>query len=65
MAHRLIKEYFNHTLLTELNRMDYQKFINEYAGNHSTNSTRKLNSYIRNCLDDAIHERTNTQERHI
>ncbi|PTI71970.1 site-specific integrase [Mammaliicoccus vitulinus] len=56
IAHRLIKEYFNHTLLTELNRMDYQKFINEYAGNHSTDSTRKLNSYIRNCLDDAIHD---------
>ncbi|GGB91427.1 tyrosine-type recombinase/integrase [Staphylococcus nepalensis] len=55
-AYKHIKEHFRHKLLKDIKRTEYQKFLNEYGLTHSYETIRKLNSYIRNAFDDAIHE---------
>ena len=55
-AYKHIKAYFSHKLLKDIKRTEYQKFLNEYGLTHSYETIRKLNSYIRNAFDDAIHE---------
>lgn len=42
--------------LKDLSRYHYQDFINEFSKNHSKESIRKLNGYIRTSLDDAVYE---------
>lgn len=42
--------------LKDLTRYHYQEFINDFSKNHSKESIRKLNGYIRTSLDDAVYE---------
>ncbi|ALM56686.1 site-specific integrase [Staphylococcus equorum] len=42
--------------LKDVTRYHYQEFINEFAKEHSKETIRKLNGYIRTSLDDAVYE---------
>ncbi|MBI5972173.1 MULTISPECIES: tyrosine-type recombinase/integrase [Staphylococcus] len=42
--------------LKDLTRYHYQNFINDFSKNHSKETIRKLNGYIRTSLDDAVYE---------
>ncbi|MGR3742069.1 tyrosine-type recombinase/integrase [Companilactobacillus sp. DQM5] len=55
-ASKLIKEYFNDTKLSDINKATYQKFLDEYGKNHIKDNTSRINGYIRASLQDAIDE---------
>lgn len=55
-AHMHLKNYFNNKLLKDIKQSDYQQFLNEYGKSHNRETARKLNSYVRNACDQAIHE---------
>lgn len=53
---KTIQEYFGSTPIQNITKRDYQKFLNEYAKNHSKNTVKKLNSHVRACVQEAIDE---------
>lgn len=56
-AHQeLVEEHFKDTAIQAISKMDYQKFLNEFAKTHAKESTRKLNTHIRACVKYAIEE---------
>ncbi len=55
-AHMHLKNYFNNKLLKDVKQSDYQQFLNEYGKSHNRETARKLNSYVRNACEQAIHE---------
>lgn len=55
-AHAHLKNYFGNRRIKDIKQSDYQKFLNEYGKNHNRETARKLNSYVRNVCDQAIHE---------
>ena len=55
-AHAHLKKYFGNRRIKDIKQSDYQKFLNEYGKNHNRETARKLNSYVRNVCDQAIHE---------
>jgi len=42
--------------MNELDRQTYQKFLNEFAKTHEKQTTRDLNTQIKACIQDALHE---------
>ncbi|PNH22966.1 site-specific integrase [Staphylococcus haemolyticus] len=55
-AYKDIKKFFGNSYIKNIKRSDYQRFLNEYGESHALGTTKKINSYIRNCFDYAIHE---------
>ncbi|MFK3938903.1 tyrosine-type recombinase/integrase [Alkalihalobacillus sp. NPDC078783] len=53
---RTLKDFFKDKPLQQMNKRDYQYFLNEYGKNHARSSSKKLNSHIRACVKDAIDE---------
>lgn len=53
---KTIQKYFGSTPIQNITKRDYQKFLNEYAENHSKNTVKKLNSHVRACVHEAIDE---------
>ncbi|UXR44798.1 site-specific integrase [Staphylococcus simulans] len=54
--HNHIEKHFKNTFLKDIKPSDYQRFINHYGSNHNIDGVRKLNSSVRNCFHQAIHE---------
>jgi len=50
----VIDNYFPNAKLTEISKMDYQSFMNDYQKTRSTVTCKKTNSIIRSCIQDAI-----------
>lgn len=55
-AIKLAADYFGNTKLKDINRISYQKFINDYAENHATETVQKVHTYCRACIRDAFEE---------
>ncbi len=51
-----IQNYFGSKPIQQINKREYQTFLNEYAKDHAQASTRKLNTHIRACVRNAIDE---------
>jgi integrase len=51
-----IKEHFEGKPIQEINKREYQSFLNGYGLTHAKATTRKLNTHIRACVKDAIDE---------
>nr|WP_283590455.1 site-specific integrase [Ligilactobacillus saerimneri] len=49
-----IIEYFKDTMLKDIKRSDYQRFINWYGKSHAMVSVKKVNGHIRSCIGYAI-----------
>lgn len=52
----VIDNYFPEKKLTDISKMDYQKFMNDYMKNRSTLTCEKTNGIIHSCVQDAIDE---------
>lgn len=53
----LFKEHFgDYMLVKNITRSEYQKFLNEYGQNRTTETVRKVNGCIAPCLRDAIYD---------
>lgn len=52
----LIAKYFDKVKLKDVNRNNYQDFINRYSLNHSKETVRKINSKFNACFKDALHD---------
>jgi len=50
----VIDNYFPNTKITDISKMDYQSFMNDYQKTRSTVTCKKTNSIIRSCIQDAI-----------
>lgn len=53
---KTIKDYFTDTPIQNINKREYQEFLNKYGETHAKASTRKLNTHIRACVKSAIEE---------
>ena len=53
---RTVSDYFGHVFIQDINKSDYQEFLNVYGETHAKESTRKLNIHIRACVREAIDE---------
>lgn len=51
-----IYQYFGNSLLKDITKADYQKFIDQYSKSRSKASVRRVNGYVSTVLDDAIDE---------
>ncbi|MEC1714993.1 tyrosine-type recombinase/integrase [Schinkia azotoformans] len=51
-----IKNHFGGIPIQNINKSAYQAFLNKYGENHAKASTRKLNTHIRACIQNAIEE---------
>ncbi|WDT66065.1 site-specific integrase [Companilactobacillus crustorum] len=51
-----IQKYFRGELLKDITKIDYQKFIDDYARNHVKDSIYRINGYIRTCIKEAMGE---------
>ena len=49
-----LKTYFKHTLITDITRIEYQKFINWYGRTHAKITVAKVNSIVRACINNAV-----------
>lgn len=49
-----VRTYFKNTLLKDVTRENYQKFINWYGKGRATASVRKIHIYASSCLEDAF-----------
>lgn len=47
---------FGHYKLKEINRNEYQKWINELRGHYSEGTVRRINSIMSCAMNDAVHE---------
>ncbi|WP_461241169.1 tyrosine-type recombinase/integrase [Paucilactobacillus sp. N302-9] len=52
--YNIIKGYFGDTLMHDINRMDYQNFLNAYAKNHAKNSVSKLHNAVQIAVKYAV-----------
>jgi len=55
-THNSIKQYFKNKTIQDINKRDYQEFINEYGKTRQRSTVKKLNGQIRACVLDAIDE---------
>lgn len=51
-----VKEFFGGASMKEINRDNYQKFLNWYGADHTTASLSKIHTYAKMCIQDALHE---------
>lgn len=54
LSSTIIHKYFGTKNLQEINREDYQAFINWYGADHSKETISKVNGHIRACVQNAI-----------
>lgn len=52
----VIQKYFGNSMLSKINRRQYQKFLTEYGSDHSKATVAKKNSHIRACVKNAIYD---------
>lgn len=52
----ILRKYFGPTKINNINRNDYQKFINRYGEDHSKITVKKLHGVIKACISDAYDE---------
>ena len=52
----LIKLNFPDVKISKMNRLKYQKFINDYGSTHAKDTVKKTHGSIRSCVKDAISE---------
>lgn len=52
----LIDKHFEGLKLNEINRTNYQEFINQYGANHSKETVKKIHGKITACFKDAVHD---------
>ncbi|BBN99199.1 site-specific integrase [Sporolactobacillus terrae] len=53
---KFAEKYFSCVKMKELDRMTYQKALNEYGETHATASVSKRHIYMKACIQDAIQE---------
>ncbi|WP_144471428.1 tyrosine-type recombinase/integrase [Bacillus pumilus] len=51
-----IKVNFPGKYLHEINKREYQQFLNDFGSNHAKQTVRKINTHIRACVQEAIEE---------
>lgn len=51
-----IREYFSGQCIQDVDKREYQKFMNEYGKTYAKTTAQKLNSHIRACVKDAMDE---------
>ena len=51
-----VERYFADEPIQRINKTKYQLFLNDYADTHAKETTRKLNTHIRACVQDAVDE---------
>lgn len=49
-----IKDYFGNTNIRQIDRLNYQKFINWYGSTHAPSSVQKVNGFVRSAVRSAI-----------
>lgn len=54
VTYRDLKQYFKHKHITEITRIDYQKFINWYGSNHAKITVSKVNAIVRACVKNSM-----------
>lgn len=55
-AQTYIQNYFRGELLKDITKIDYQRFIDDYARDHVKDSIYRINGYIRTCIKEAMGE---------
>lgn len=55
-VYNVLNKYFGKTLLKDVTRAKYQKFIVKYGQNHSPNTMRKINNSIKPCVKNAVYD---------
>lgn len=53
----LIKEHFKDKFITDIDRKDYQAFLNHIGSNRAKETVAKVNTHIRSCVEDAIEDK--------
>ena len=53
----LIKEYFKDKFITDIDRKDYQAFLNHIGSNRAKETVAKVHTHIKSCVDDAIEDK--------
>ncbi|AMQ71861.1 MULTISPECIES: tyrosine-type recombinase/integrase [Bacillus amyloliquefaciens group] len=53
---QIITENFPGRYIHEINKREYQKFLNDFGSEHAKQTVRKLNTHIRACVQEAIDE---------
>lgn len=53
---RTLQKYFKDRKISEIDRVDYQNFINYFGKNHAKHTVQKLNIIIRSCVKNAIYD---------
>lgn len=51
-----LQNYFDQTVIENIDRRKYQRFINTYGESHAKDTVKKVNSLIRACVHNAIYE---------
>lgn len=51
-----LRKHFKGVPIQNINKREYQEFLNKYGEDHAKESVRKLNTHIRACVKDAIDE---------
>jgi len=54
ITQKVVEKYFANYKLTEISRLQYQEFLNDYGKTHSIASSRKVNTQIKACVHDAL-----------
>lgn len=55
-THMNLVKYFGDKPLQSISKREYQRFLNEYSKGKSRATVRKLNTHIRDCIQEAIDE---------
>lgn len=53
---KVIKDYFKGKYIQDITKREYQEFLNNFGLAHAKQSTRKVNTHIRACVQYAIEE---------
>jgi len=53
---KAIKEYFPDTLIQNIKRHEYQKFLNKFGANKAKETVSKVHGHIKSCIADALEE---------
>lgn len=53
---KAVKEYFGSKPLQQINRNEYQLFLNEFGENKAKETVEKVNNHIRACAKDAVED---------
>ncbi len=51
-----VKEYFPGTPIQNINRREYQKFLNSFGSNKAKETVAKVNGHIKSCVKDALED---------